>query len=150
MTHPLVPCALDHPIDDHAGVEPATGSDHVISFPDGLPGFESCRRFALLAVEGVDAFNCLQSLDPSGPSFLVIDPTRVLQGYRTILNRWDRVRLGVIGDDALLWLAIITFGPDDEAWVNLRAPVVINPMTMIGFQVMPHQSLYPIRHPLNL
>jgi flagellar assembly factor FliW len=149
MTQPLVPCTLDHPVDD-SGIAAKAGSDHVISFPEGLPGFESCRQFALLTVEGIDAYTCLQSLDPSGPSFLVIDPTRVLNGYRTILNRWDRIRLGVTGDEALLWLAIITLGPDEQAWVNLRAPVVINPATMVGFQVMPHQSLYPIRHPLNL
>jgi len=32
--------------------------------------------------------------------------------------------------------------------VNLRAPVVINPARMVGCQVMPHDSLYPLRHPL--
>jgi hypothetical protein len=25
---------------------------------------------------------------------------------------------------------------------------VINPGCMVGFQVMPHNSLYPLRHPL--
>jgi hypothetical protein len=32
----------------------------------------------------------------------------------------------------------------------LRAPIVINPRLMIGFQVMPHDCLYTIRHPLSI
>jgi flagellar assembly factor FliW len=34
--------------------------------------------------------------------------------------------------------------------VNLRAPIVVNPARMLGFQVMPHNSLYPLRQPLAL
>jgi flagellar assembly factor FliW len=37
----------------------------------------------------------------------------------------------------------------EGATVNLRAPIVINPSRMTGFQVMPHNSLYPLRHPLG-
>jgi flagellar assembly factor FliW len=30
--------------------------------------------------------------------------------------------------------------------VNLRAPIVINPVSMIGAQIMPERSLLPVRH----
>jgi len=33
--------------------------------------------------------------------------------------------------------------------VNLRAPIVINPETMLGCQVMPQRSLYPVRHVIS-
>ena len=38
--------------------------------------------------------------------------------------------------------------PNGEVTVNLRAPVVINPAGMVGQQVIPFQSIYPLRHVL--
>ena len=32
--------------------------------------------------------------------------------------------------------------------VNLRAPVVVNPARMVGQQVIPHNTTYPLRHVL--
>ena len=59
------------------------------------------------------------------------------------------MKLGVTDDAApLLWLALVTVDAGQGPSVNLRAPVVINPARMVGCQVMPHDSLYPLRHPL--
>ena len=124
--------------------------EDVIAFPDGLPGFEACRRFVMISSDDDQPFQCLQGLDASRPAFLTIDPARVLPGYRLVLSPADRRRLDAQEDDALLWLAIVTVGADETAIVNLRAPIVINPRLMIGFQVMPHDCLYPLRHPLSL
>ena len=68
-------------------------------------------------------------------------------GYRTRLNQSDLARLGAADETALLWLAIVTVG-DEGMFANLRAPVVINPARMLGFQLVPSDSLYPLRHPL--
>ena len=151
MTQPLAPFAQDPPAD----IETADGGLHprpedVIAFPDGLPGFEVCRRFVVISHDDAQPFQCLQGLDAPCPAFLTIDPTLALKRYRLILSPADRLRLDVKEGDALLWLAIVMVGPDETATVNLRAPLVINPRLMVGFQVMPHQSLYPIRHPLSL
>jgi flagellar assembly factor FliW len=148
---PLAPYASDGllEVDTDAG-EIAPQAEDVVTFPDGLPGFESCRRFVLLSPDDALPLQCLQGLDAPGPAFLTIDPTLALKRYRLALSPADRRRLDARDDDTLLWLAIVTFAADETATVNLRAPIVINPRTMIGFQVMPHQSLYPLRHPLSL
>ena len=49
-----------------------------------------------------------------------------------------------------LWLALVTMDAGQGPSVNLRAPIVVNPARMLGFQDMPHNSLYPLRHPLAL
>jgi flagellar assembly factor FliW len=123
--------------------------EDVIAFPDGLPGFEECRRF-VISSDSDHPFQCLQGLEASSPAFLTVDPARVLLGYRLVLSPVDRRRLDAREDDALLWLAIVTVNADETAVVNLRAPLVINPRLMIGFQVMPHDCLYPLRHPLSI
>ena len=133
---------------DYDSFEPR--SEDVVQFPNGLPGFEQCRRFVVVASDDVQPFQILQGLKTSSPSFLTIDPTRVLPRYRMALGPRDWQRLGASADDPLVWLAIVTVADDNSATVNLRAPIVINPRLMVGFQVMPQDSLYPLRHPLSL
>jgi flagellar assembly factor FliW len=122
----------------------------VVAFPDGLPGFEQCRRFVVLSSIETAPVQYMHSVEGPAASFLAIDPRLVLPGYRCDLSDQDRARLGLAPDTVLLWLALITLDAHEEPSVNLRAPVVINPARMIGFQVVPHDSLYPLRHPLRI
>jgi flagellar assembly factor FliW len=125
-------------------VDPATE----ISFPSGIPGFEACHRFVVLSPEELGAFSCLHSLEGPAASFFVIDPRRVVPQYRCTVNQSDLARLGATPETLLLWLALVSFDGDGRAFANLRAPIVVNPERMLGYQVMPHNSLYPLRHPL--
>ena len=90
----------------------------------------------------------LHAIEGPAASFLVIDPRLALPQYRSVLSQTDLMRLGADDATVLLWLAIVTLDQGDRAFVNLRAPIVVNPERMLGYQVMPHNSLYPLRHPL--
>ena len=128
------------------------GEREKVSFPSGLPGFEACRKFVLLSSPELGLFQCLRSCEGPVASFVVVDPRRVLPTYRTVLSQADLVRLGTTNDATapLLWLAIVTLeDATGQAHVNLRAPIVINPQMMVGYQLMPSNSLYPLRHPLS-
>lgn len=133
------------PLDSADAVTPAP---EVITFPKGLPGFEACRSFVLIAPEGETIVQCLRSVEGPAASFLVIDPRRAMTGYRCDLSNADRERLQASTDAPLLWLALVTIEEEGTIVVNLRAPVVINPVTMLGAQVIPHHCLYPLRHVL--
>lgn len=121
----------------------------LVSFPEGLPGFEQCRRFMVLASEAIAPLQCLHAVDGPPASFLAIEPRLVLPRYRRQLAAHDTARLGAQHDTSLLWLALVTVDEHGHAYANLRAPVVINPERMVGFQVMPLNTLYPLRHPLT-
>ena len=121
-------------------------SPDTIRFPQGLPGFEKCRGFVLMASETLGPLQCLKATEGPAASFLVIDPRRVLTDYRCDLSQIDRARLGVAEEDTLLWLALVTIELDGTIAVNLRAPIVINPAAMVGHQVVPYHCIYPIRH----
>jgi flagellar assembly factor FliW len=54
------------------------------------------------------------------------------------------LRLGAEPRTPLLWLVLITMHPDGSATVNLKAPLVINPGTMRGLQLIAPDSPYPI------
>lgn len=131
---------------DHAdapGVEPTT-----IVFPEGLPGFEACRRFTVQASEALAPLKRLQALDGPAASFLALDPRLVVADYPARLNASDGVKLQADGATPLVWLAIVAVEADGSATVNLRAPVVVNPARMIGRQVVCDDPSYGIRHPI--
>ena len=123
-------------------------ASEAVTFPDGIPGFESCRRFVIMAAEDATRLRRLHAVDGVGASFLAIDPRVVLEGYRCELTVADRRRLGATDDEPLLWLALVMMEETGALTVNLRAPIVINPRTMTGQQVLPHDCLYPLRHVL--
>jgi flagellar assembly factor FliW len=140
------------PPGDVTRVETAFGTfdvstDEIIAFPAGLPGFEECRRFVVLSSRELDPFQCLQSVEGPSASFLAVDPRRAFPDYRCVLSDVDRARLGERDEAALVWLAVVTV-LDDQTLVNLRAPVVVNPTRMLGYQLMPSNSLYPLRFEL--
>ena len=120
----------------------------MVTFPQGLPGFADCRTFVVFAAE-TGEFQWLTSLEGPAASFLTVDPRRVVPALRYALAPADLARLRATEDTPLLWLAIVLVEADGTIAVNLRAPIVINPETMIGCQVMPQRSLYPVRHVIS-
>jgi flagellar assembly factor FliW len=93
-----------------------------VRFPVGLPGFEACRSFVLMANEVLGPLQLLKAVEGPSASFLVIDPRRVLPEYRCELSQGDRLRLGVSDPNTLLWLVLVTIELDGAITANLRAP----------------------------
>lgn len=122
----------------------------VITMPDGLPGFEGCRRFVVISSPAIQPLASLQGLDDPAPSFVAVDPSLVDPAFARGLTDTDRRLLGIERDDTTLWLAIVRFDDGDKAYVNLRAPVVISPRTMRGIQLIVEDEHYPLDLPLDV
>src|SRR5262245_39288572 len=118
----------------------------VINFDEGLPGFESVRRFVIVASPALEPFTLVQSADGAEPSFLAIEPRLIDPSYASPLAESDMLRLGAEPKTPLLWLVLISMRPDGSATVNLKAPLVINPSAMRGLQLVVPESQYPIDH----
>src|SRR5262245_1577510 len=97
---------------------PAEASEGVITFTDGLPGFEAFRRFVIVASPGIDPFSCVHGVEPKAPAFLAIDPRRVLADYTCELTAADCARVKAEPGRPLVWLALVTAG-ESGATVNL-------------------------------
>lgn len=120
----------------------------IVAFPHGLPGFAECRSFVVFAAKTGD-FQWLTSVEGPPASFLVVDPRHIDPTLRYALTPADLGRLQATEDTPLLWLAVVLLESNGTISVNLRAPIVINPAVMLGYQVMPQRSLYPIRHVIS-
>jgi flagellar assembly factor FliW len=114
-----------------------------------LPGFESCRRYVLLQSDEFAPGVCLRGLDAPAPAFFLMDPRHVDPSFAGELSSADRARLGAAEGDKCLWLVMLSV-VDGEHQVNMRAPIVINPATMRGIQVLPADVLVaaPVPAPL--
>lgn len=127
---------------------PSSAVDGVVTFSEGLPGFEEHREFMIVAAPDMAPFTVMQGVTATAPSFVAVDP-RVIDGtYQTTLDRVDLMRLSAHEREPLLWLALVAAHEDGTATANLRAPVVINPGTMRGIQVIALESPYRTDHPL--
>ena len=123
--------------------------EEVIAMREGLPGFAGCRRFVVIAAPALQPFACLQGLDEPRPSFLALDPRQIVPEYAAVLLPSDRKRIDAEVCEPLLWLSLVRL-EDDHAFINLRAPIVINPRRMLGLQLVSADSPYATDHPLLL
>jgi flagellar assembly factor FliW len=120
----------------------------IINFPEGLPGFETDKRFALLSPLGDGIYPMwLQSADNPGTCFIVFNPFEVTKSY-TLSEAQLEQELGVVEDTAVgvFCLSIIPERYADTT-INLQCPVIVNLDTLTAKQLI-LETEYPVRYPL--
>ncbi len=88
----------------------------VVTFAQGLPGFEDCKRFKLFHEEG-DAPRVfwMQSLDDASVLFSVVDPAEVGVRYEINLNDDEVAELALEKAEDAAVLIMVYRAPDDAA-----------------------------------
>ncbi|HUD49601.1 MAG TPA: flagellar assembly protein FliW [Candidatus Baltobacteraceae bacterium] len=133
-------------------IEPETralNGKNIIRFPYGLLGFERVKNYVLLSRRHEEPFSWLQMLDEARHAFLVVSPFLVLGEYEPRITEEDVKFLELtVPTDALL-VNIVTLRGNGRATINLKGPVVINRLTMVGKQIIPDNATqYSLNHPL--
>lgn len=125
--------------------------ESVFSFPNGLHGFETHTRFALVPAAR-DSLFWLQSLDDRNIVFLLIDPFVASPGFEVDLGLTERTALGLESPTDVLVLAIVTLPLDNASTptANLRGPVVLNTRKLLAQQVMSAVPGHEVRTPVDL
>ncbi|MGE5553710.1 MAG: flagellar assembly protein FliW [Betaproteobacteria bacterium] len=125
------------------------GEDKVLHFPDGLLGFESCKRFVILEHDPATPFKWLQSVDDPDVAFVVISPAEFVADYTVELGRDDVVKLGLKdASEAAVYVLVVI--PENPAAMtaNLQGPLVVNAERRVGRQVVLADGRYRTRHPI--
>lgn len=118
----------------------------VLSFPQGLFGFEQHHEFALLDARQ-PPFYWLQSTAQQQVAFVLLDPLVFRPDYSLDVDESELAEIGVeTGTDALCF-AIVTI-PDtvNEMTANLQGPVVVNRDTRVARQFISHNPAWQVRH----
>ena len=126
-----------------------------LEFPQGLPGFESSRRFALLAQPGLSPLVCLQSLDSADFCLWAAPVAAIDPAYSLELSQEDARVLGLDAHGLtamareILCMAILCAPENGPPTANLLAPVVVNLKTSVAVQAVRSDSRYSHRYVLG-
>ena len=119
------------------------------TFPDGLPGFERHTTFALLEHVRLEPFLWLQSVEDPLIGLIVIEPALLVNDYSFDLHDPDVELLGLADDVEPRVLAVLVVPEDVRAMTaNLQAPLVINPASRLGKQIILTDDRFSLRHPV--
>lgn len=122
--------------------------NRTISFPEGIPAFESATEFILITNEEEAPFLWLQAASTSNFAFITIDPFLVFPEYRPDIAEEDVKILELNSEEEAFVLCIVTIHNQSHAiTTNLVSPIIINWKKRLGKQVILRNHLdYSVRH----
>ncbi len=125
--------------------------DEIITFENGLYGFENYHHFLPVAFQDdSDSLLLLQCLDEERLSFIAANPFTFFPDYHPVLSEIDFRKLGTKQEEELSYYVLLAVGEQAESGrVNLRCPIVVNAVTRRGIQTVLEDRSYPFRQPLG-
>jgi len=122
----------------------------VIDFPDGIPGFESEKKFAIFSLAPDAPFYYMHSVQNPDLCLVLAVPLVFFPDYEVDLPSEELSKLEAEEDAKGLAVFVVLTIPDDfrDTTANLLAPVVVNLDKQKGVQYVPVQSPYSTRHRL--
>ncbi len=126
-------------------------ADDILTFPNGLYGFDNEREFLLIPFEGSHCtLLSLQSRMTPGLAFILMDPFALKPDYLPVLQKPELSALGVRDSgDLCYYVMCVVKEPTLDSTVNLKCPVAINPTTRVSAQVILETNQYEMRHLLS-
>ena len=123
----------------------------LLIFSDGLFGFPKLTKYLLLYLnEDDDSMLLLLSVEESKVGFVLINPFLLCPDYLPVLSSEELACLGVQDAGELSYYSICVVRNNYlENTVNLKCPLVVNPQTRHGIQVILVNSPYGYRHELR-
>lgn len=133
-----------------SSVEVSSVEDKVFTFPEGLLGLPDLHRFLLAEFPGLGGVAWhLQSVEEPAVQFLIVNPVPFFPDYRPDVGEADLapIGLGAVSDGLVMVIATV---PEDyrQMTVNLRAPLLFNPLRRLGRQIVLGDDKYAIRTPV--
>lgn len=117
----------------------------IITFEDGILGFENIKEYCIASIPQKEGFYLLQSIEDENISFILINPWDTFKDYEIDIEDSHLKLMDIEESSQLAVYSIISFKKNDIT-ANLLAPVVINAETKKGVQIVLHSSEYKTKH----
>ena len=121
--------------------------DRLITVPNGLLGFPSFTRFALIQSGQEQYFLWLQSVDEPSLAFLVTDPSLFFKDYNVPVWKETAQELQLT-DPATLQVFVICNKVGEWLTGNLLGPLLVNAQNHLAQQVVLTEKKWTTRQPL--
>lgn len=122
--------------------------DNIITFEQGIPGFNEYKHYVIINDEEEDSPFCwLQSVDEVELAFALVNPYLVHPNYKPNLPNAAITKLGEGTSEDYSILSIVIVPEDVEKMTaNLRAPILINLKTKKAIQIIQDSEDYPVKY----
>jgi flagellar assembly factor FliW len=119
--------------------------DTIITFPNGVPGFEERKQFKLFHSVEFESLQCLQSVDDVEACFSLMEPALCGYEYEFLLSdaEMELLKISDAEDSENLIFFLMVYKADSEdrrrasdapLEANWRSPIIINVVEKIGLQ----------------
>lgn len=124
--------------------------DKILTFEQGIFGFENYKKFALLYQgEGDSVISWLQSLEEEALALPIIQPQYILENYNPVVDDEVIHSLGEPSEKNIAVFLTLTVPTDiTKMTSNLKAPLIINVTSKKGCQVIAENPDYVIKYPV--
>ncbi|MFZ5815815.1 MAG: flagellar assembly protein FliW [Bacillota bacterium] len=128
----------------------AEAEEKVFEFPAGLFGFPTVKRYIVEEIPGGgDIFKQLVALDDPDLAFTLVFPFPLFPEYAPDIPDEELREVGAESTEQILLYAIANVPQQfKEATANLRAPLIFNPFTRKGRQLILTDDRYTTRERL--
>ena len=125
-------------------------ANKVVSMPDGLPGFEGYKRFALLEDPKFKPFCWFQSVEEPNLALVVMDPAIFKPDYHLDFKQVIEMKNWKDLDEKDLAIFVVVnisgSGQEKKITANLIGPLVINPRKNEAVQAVFPDAPYSHQH----
>lgn len=124
-------------------------NEDIITFSEGLLGFQDLRTFVLLDDPNDDIFAWLQSCESPAIAFPVLEPELFSETYKINLSKSDLEILQMPDSKKARAFCIVTI-PDDPTMMtaNMKAPIIVNVDKKRARQCVLQDNHLAIREPI--
>ena len=118
----------------------------IIYFDDGIPGFEDKHKYTLVASEGLEDLNFLQSVEDPSVCFMLMYPSLLVGDYNIEITDDVVRKLEIRVPEDVGVYTIMNMGNDlKSSTANLKAPILVNFKNHKGIQGILEGTPYAIR-----
>ena len=119
--------------------------ENIITFEQGLLGFEELKQFAIIDLEECLPFEWLVSVEDPIFAFPILNPTLFFSDYKPSLSKDDLISLNIKKEKDVEMFCIVTLDKKPEnVTLNLKGPILINMKNKMGKQVVLAEDYYSL------
>lgn len=110
---------------------------NILTFPEGIPGFEEYNKFIIIPLNETSPFLTLQSIDNAQVGFMIASPYAFKPNYAFDLTQSDVVQLNIEQPQDVVVYGILTLRDTlVNSTINLLAPIVVNEKQKLAKQIV--------------
>ncbi|MBE5970076.1 MAG: flagellar assembly protein FliW [Lachnospiraceae bacterium] len=124
--------------------------EKIINFDLGIIGFDFLKKFTLIHDEDEEDNSViwLQSLDEPAFAMPVMNPLLAMDNYNPSVEDELFKNIGETDGDIIVFVTLTVPDKIENMTVNLRAPIIINPKTRKGCQIIVEETEYLVKYPV--